>query len=241
MPCGASCRWRRSMERSFGRIRARPSWPAASGRPHEWVAHRCITALRTKRRLRNTPTNAERRLAGPAFAPRPARLCHVVTAEWDTTRTKLVARVLRTPREAAYPRLRSCEGDRLQARKRTDGPNDTTGPSSVCAVHRRRVRRGCDAPGAGAGSRPGGGGAALGRRDRPLGFFQCWTRKEAFIKALGDGLSYPLDRFDVSLAPGEPAEILRVEAMPGACCGWRMESLSPAPGFVAAVVIGDRE
>ena len=56
----------------------------------------------------------------------------------------------------------------------------------------------------------------------------------------GAGLR-PLDRFDVSLAPGEPAEILRVEAMPGACCGWRMESLSPAPGFVAAVVIGDRE
>src|SRR5439155_12032009 len=110
MPCGASCRWRPSMELSCRRIRARPSWPAASGRPHEWVAHRCITALRTKRRLRNTPTNAERRLAGPAFAPRPARLCHVVTAEWDTTRTKLVARVLRTPTEAAYPRLRSCEG-----------------------------------------------------------------------------------------------------------------------------------
>ena len=82
---------------------------------------------------------------------------------------------------------------------------------------------------------------ALERRDRPLGFFQCWTRKEAFIKALGDGLSYPLDRFDVSLTPGEPAEILRVEAMSGDCCGWRMESLSPAPGFVAAVVIGDRE
>src|SRR5437763_15111884 len=117
-----------------------------------------------KRRLRNTPTNAERRLAGLAFAPRPARLWQVVTAEWDTTRTKLVARVLRTPREAAYPRLRSCEGDRLQARKRTYGPNYTYCPSSVCAVHRRRVRRGCDAPGAGAGSRPGGGGAALGRR-----------------------------------------------------------------------------
>ena len=82
---------------------------------------------------------------------------------------------------------------------------------------------------------------ALAPRDRPLGFFQCWTRKEAFIKALGDGLSYPLDRFDVSLAPGEPAEILRVEAMRGDCCGWRMESLSAAPGFVAAVVIGDRE
>jgi 4'-phosphopantetheinyl transferase len=82
---------------------------------------------------------------------------------------------------------------------------------------------------------------ALERRDRPLGFFQCWTRKEAFIKAIGDGLSYPLDRFDVSLTPGEPAKILRVEDTPGDSCGWRMESLSPAPGFVAAVVIGERE
>ena len=82
---------------------------------------------------------------------------------------------------------------------------------------------------------------ALEPSDRPLGFFQCWTRKEAFIKALGDGLSYPLNRFDVSLAPGEPAQILRVEDAPGDRCGWRLESWSPAPGFVAAVVIGDRE
>jgi len=82
---------------------------------------------------------------------------------------------------------------------------------------------------------------ALERRDRPLGFFQCWTRKEAFIKALGDGLSYPLDRFDVSLTPGEPARILRVEDTPGDRCGWRMDSWSPAPGFVAAVVIGHNE
>ena len=77
---------------------------------------------------------------------------------------------------------------------------------------------------------------ALDPRDRPLGFFNCWTRKEAFIKAIGDGLHYPLDRFDVSLAPGEPARILRVESTPGDECGWRMESFSPAPGFVAAVV-----
>jgi 4'-phosphopantetheinyl transferase len=78
---------------------------------------------------------------------------------------------------------------------------------------------------------------ALDPRDKPLGFFNCWTRKEAFIKAIGDGLYHPLDSFDVSLAPGEPATILRVDDFPGERCGWHLESLSPAPGFVAAVVV----
>jgi 4'-phosphopantetheinyl transferase len=77
---------------------------------------------------------------------------------------------------------------------------------------------------------------ALARPDRPLGFFNCWTRKEAFVKAIGDGLTHPLTGFDVSLAPGEPARIVRVNETPGDDCGWRMESFSPAPGFVAAVV-----
>jgi len=81
---------------------------------------------------------------------------------------------------------------------------------------------------------------ALDPRDRPLGFFQCWTRKEAFIKALGDGLSHPLDSFDVSLAPGAPAEFLRVEAVPGDDRGWRLASFFPAAGFVAAVVAEER-
>jgi 4'-phosphopantetheinyl transferase len=76
---------------------------------------------------------------------------------------------------------------------------------------------------------------ALPPADKPLGFFNCWTRKEAFVKALGEGLSMPLDRFDVSLAPGEPAQILRVESTPGERSGWRLDSFSPLPGFVAAV------
>ncbi|HKW41437.1 MAG TPA: 4'-phosphopantetheinyl transferase superfamily protein [Gemmatimonadales bacterium] len=78
---------------------------------------------------------------------------------------------------------------------------------------------------------------ALDPDERPLGFFQCWTRKEAFIKALGEGFSHRLDSFDVSLVPGEPAQILRIDdARGGDERGWGLESLTPAPGFVAAVV-----
>lgn len=62
------------------------------------------------------------------------------------------------------------------------------------------------------------------------GFFNCWTRKEAYIKARGFGLSCPLDTFDVSLAPEEPARLMR------GCEGWSVQSFEPAPGFTAAVV-----
>jgi len=81
---------------------------------------------------------------------------------------------------------------------------------------------------------------ALGPEQRVFGFFNCWTRKEAFVKALGEGLSYRLDRFDVTLAPGVPAQLLRIEPVPGDDRAWRMEGFSPAPGFVAAVVAEER-
>ena len=72
---------------------------------------------------------------------------------------------------------------------------------------------------------------------KPLGFFNCWTRKEAFVKALGDGLQCPLDSFDVTLSPGEPAEILRIGEHTGRECGWKLFSFAPLPGFVGAVAI----
>jgi len=78
---------------------------------------------------------------------------------------------------------------------------------------------------------------ALDPHDRPVGFFNCWTRKEAFIKALGDGLSHPLDRFDVSLAPGEPVKIRRVESTPGDHCGWTLHGFVPGPGLIGAIVV----
>jgi 4'-phosphopantetheinyl transferase len=78
---------------------------------------------------------------------------------------------------------------------------------------------------------------ALDRGERTVGFFNCWTRKEAFVKALGEGLSHPLDSFDVSLTPGEPAELLRVAPTPPDGRRWRLQGFAPAPGYVAAVAI----
>jgi 4'-phosphopantetheinyl transferase len=66
-------------------------------------------------------------------------------------------------------------------------------------------------------------------------FFACWTRKEAFLKATGDGLARPLDQFDVALAPEEPARLLHVVGEPEAPARWRLEALAPALGYVAAV------
>jgi 4'-phosphopantetheinyl transferase len=63
-------------------------------------------------------------------------------------------------------------------------------------------------------------------------FFNCWTRKEAFVKATGEGLERRLDSFDVSLAPGEPARLLATGEPTGA---WSLHDLAPAPGFRAAV------
>jgi len=66
-------------------------------------------------------------------------------------------------------------------------------------------------------------------------FFRCWTRKEAYIKARGEGLSLPLDRFDVSLAPGEPAVILGTRPDPSEASRWSVQDLAPAAGFAAAL------
>jgi 4'-phosphopantetheinyl transferase len=72
---------------------------------------------------------------------------------------------------------------------------------------------------------------------RPLGFFLAWTRKEAWLKAVGSGLSFPLDRVRVSLAPGEASRLLSIGGDAQAAAAWWLDSCEPAAGHVAAVAL----
>jgi len=68
-------------------------------------------------------------------------------------------------------------------------------------------------------------------------FFNCWTRKEAYIKARGEGLSHPLDQFDVSFAPGAPAALIDNRLDPTEVSRWSFEELSPHPAYAAALTV----
>jgi 4'-phosphopantetheinyl transferase len=79
--------------------------------------------------------------------------------------------------------------------------------------------------------------AALSPEVRVQGFFNCWTRKEAFLKAIGTGLNTQLDSFAVSFVPDEPPRLLFVDGDPEAPDRWSLTALHPAPGYAAAVAI----
>ena len=68
-------------------------------------------------------------------------------------------------------------------------------------------------------------------------FFNCWTRKEAYIKARGEGLSLSLDQFDVSLAPGQPPALLRTAMAADEASRWSMIELAPTAVYKAALVV----
>jgi 4'-phosphopantetheinyl transferase len=71
-------------------------------------------------------------------------------------------------------------------------------------------------------------------------FYCAWTRKEAYLKACGEGLSFGLERVEVSFNPAEPAMIRNVADAPNVSAAWTVKHLSPDPNYVGAVAVEDR-
>lgn len=72
---------------------------------------------------------------------------------------------------------------------------------------------------------------------RTKAFFNCWSRKESYIKAIGMGISYPLDEFSVSLAPDVAPALLKVEADAAEAARWNMYELEVGEGYAAALIV----
>lgn len=82
--------------------------------------------------------------------------------------------------------------------------------------------------------------SALPPADRLERFFTCWTRKEAYLKATGLGLSSPLDGFAVTVAPGEEPRILHIGGDRDAGRSWHLRELFPAAGYRATLAVKSR-
>jgi 4'-phosphopantetheinyl transferase len=72
-------------------------------------------------------------------------------------------------------------------------------------------------------------------RDRAIAFYRGWTRKESFIKAHGEGFSFPLDGFDVSLEADGP--LLGCRAAPAEIARWTVRNVPVEPGYSAALTV----
>lgn len=70
-------------------------------------------------------------------------------------------------------------------------------------------------------------------------FFRCWTRKEAYIKAKGEGLSIPLHAFDVSLEEDQPAALVGTRPDPTEAGRWTLYDLSVGQGYAAALAVAN--
>jgi 4'-phosphopantetheinyl transferase len=79
----------------------------------------------------------------------------------------------------------------------------------------------------------------LSEDEQERAFFLCWTRKEAYIKATGEGVSTPLDQFRVTLTPDQPARFVHVEGSPDAAKMWMLHDLQLARGYAAALAYRD--
>ncbi len=78
---------------------------------------------------------------------------------------------------------------------------------------------------------------ALPSETQTLAFFHAWTRKEAILKATGKGLSFPLQDVEVTLAVGEPAELLRYGHLSGDDAPWRLVHLDVGDQYIASLAV----
>ena len=78
---------------------------------------------------------------------------------------------------------------------------------------------------------------SLTEPERIHAFFACWTRKEAYIKALGKGLFQSLKEFEVSLLPSEPPCLKRIQHAPLEEKQWSLFSFEPHSNYIAALAI----
>ena len=76
--------------------------------------------------------------------------------------------------------------------------------------------------------------------ERRAAFYRCWTRKEAYLKARGCGISGELDKFEVNFLASEPPAVLRTRPGVARASSWRVWDLVPEGGFAAALVTGHR-
>jgi 4'-phosphopantetheinyl transferase len=76
---------------------------------------------------------------------------------------------------------------------------------------------------------------SLRQEERAAAFFRCWTRKEAYIKAIGKGFSQALDKFDVTLAPGLAPALLRAED--DDVSRWWMSDIEVGEGYAGALIV----
>jgi 4'-phosphopantetheinyl transferase len=76
---------------------------------------------------------------------------------------------------------------------------------------------------------------ALPPEERPAAFYRLWTRKEAWLKAVGEGIAHLLSHVEVTFLANESARLLRVPHSYGTARDWSLWDLQPAPGFAAAV------
>jgi 4'-phosphopantetheinyl transferase len=77
----------------------------------------------------------------------------------------------------------------------------------------------------------------LPEAQRLAAFYACWTRKEAYLKGRGDGLTFGLDRFEVSLLPGTPPALLATPFDPAETLRWSLYDLTVTPGYIAALAV----